>query len=322
MRHLLRIAGKALHRRWAFGLMLLPALAPALAHDAADGPPAKELFGHVEKPAQGAPQAIGGYARGCLSGAAELPVDGPFHQAMRLSRNRTWGHPELVDFLKDLAEKANERAGWPGILLGDLAQPRGGPMLQGHASHQIGLDADIWLMPSPPRRYAADEREEVSAVSVIGAEEEVPQGGDWKVDPTIWTGGHAEVIKAAASDSRVARIFVHPAIKRALCRGAGNDRAWLRKVRPWYGHHYHFHVRLSCPAGSKNCENQAAPPPGDGCGKALDWWFSDAPYRKPGDPPPKPKAPLRMADLPAQCKAVYEAKEKKIVPAAASAASQ
>lgn len=300
-------------------MALSMALAPARAHDAPSAPPAKELFGHVDGPSQGVPRAIGGYARGCLAGAVALPTDGPFHQAMRLSRNRNWGHPELVAFLEELAEEAHKETGWPGILVGDLAQPRGGPMLGGHASHQIGLDADIWLMPSPLRRYTADEREELTAVSVIGAEEEIPSGS-WKVDPTIWTGGHAEIIKAAASDPRVARIFVHPAIKRALCEAAGKDRAWLRKVRPWYGHHYHFHVRLACPPGSKGCTDQSPPPPGDGCDASLDWWFTEAPYRKP-DKPVTPKPPLRLADLPAECKAVYESKEK-IVPAVAPAAAR
>ena len=40
---------------------------------------------------------------------------------------------------------------------------------------------------------------------------------------------------------------VNPAIKKALRRGAGRDRAWLSKVRPWYGHDYHFHDPLLLP---------------------------------------------------------------------------
>ena len=63
---------------------------------------------------------------------------------MRLSRNRNWGHPKLVEFLERLSAKG-AKVGWPGLLVGDMAQPRGGPMLTGHASHQVGLDADIWL---------------------------------------------------------------------------------------------------------------------------------------------------------------------------------
>ena len=290
-----------------FRLVLAAALTATLAMvPAAAEPPAKELFGRVEGPAPLAPKAIGGYARGCLAGAVALPVDGPFHQVMRLSRKRNWGHPELIAYLEELAQKAHEVAGWSGLLIGDLAQPRGGPMLTGHASHQIGLDADIWLMPAPPRSYTAEEREKISAASVIGAKQEVPEG-NWKIDPTLWSGGHAAIVKAAASDARVARIFVHPAIKNALCRTDGKDRAWLRKIRPWYGHHYHFHVRLACPPGSEGCTDQAPPPPGDGCGKELEWWFTEAPYRKP-DKPAKPKPPLRMADLPAACKGVYGAK--------------
>ena len=179
-------------------------------------------------------------------------------------------------------------------------------MLTGHASHQVGLDADIWLMPAPPRKLSVAERESISAASMIGAKEEVPKG-NWKVDPTIWSGGQVELIKAAASDPRVARIFVHPAIKKALCEAAGGDRGWLSRVRPWYGHHYHMHVRLNCPKGAVGCKNQDGPPAGDGCGSALDYWFSKAPYAPPKKPA-KPRPPMTMASLPAACKQVLEAK--------------
>ncbi|MCB1436135.1 MAG: penicillin-insensitive murein endopeptidase [Rhodobiaceae bacterium] len=277
--------------------------APAAAEDAR---PAKELFGHVSGAADLPPNPYGFYTRGCLSGALELPADGPYHQVMRPSRNRAWGHPQLIDYLEKLTERAARATGWPGLLIGDLAQPRGGPMLTGHASHQVGLDADIWLMPAPPRKLSVAERESISAASMIGAKEEVPKG-NWKVDPTIWSGGQVELIKAAASDPRVARIFVHPAIKKALCEAAGGDRGWLSRVRPWYGHHYHMHVRLNCPKGAVGCKNQDGPPAGDGCGSALDYWFSKAPYAPPKKPA-KPRPPMTMASLPAACKQVLEAK--------------
>ena len=116
------------------------------------------------------------------------------------------------------------------------------------------------------------------------------------------------VVKAAASDPRVARIFIFPGAKVEMCKNAGSDRAWLRKVRPWYGHHYHFHVRLSCPKGARGCVDQAPPPPGDGCADAQAWVDNilNPPPPDPNAKPPKPKPDIRLADLPAQCAAVLQ----------------
>ncbi len=119
---------------------------------------AKELFGAMPLPAEGASEPIGFYSRGCMSGGVQLPPDGPYWQAMRLSRNRQWGLPVLVDFIEKLAQDAATKDGWPGLLIGDMSQPRGGPMVSGHASHQVGLDVDIWIDPMPshqPDRQAA-----------------------------------------------------------------------------------------------------------------------------------------------------------------------
>lgn len=264
--------------------------------------PARYLFGAETAPAPLATRSIGSYARGCLAGAVALPVDGATWQVMRLSRNRNWGHPKLVAYLERLAADA-PGLGWNGLLVGDMAQPRGGPMLTGHASHQIGLDADIWLTPMPDRTLSPDEREEMSAVSML-------KDAGMSVDPAIWTDAHARLIARAASDPELERIFVHPAIKRALCDGAADDPAaaeWLRHVRPWYGHHYHFHVRLKCPDGESGCRDQAQPPPGSGCGAELAWWFTDAPYEPKPGAPSKPTETM-LPDLPAACRTVLLAK--------------
>ena len=275
-------------------LLALAALAPSAA---AAEPPAKELFGAAAVPAPRAGAAvIGGYARGCLAGGKALPVDGPAWQAMRLSRNRVWGHPNLVAFVERLALGARAE-GWPGLLVGDMAQPRGGPMLTGHASHQIGLDVDIWLTPMPDRRLSGAEREAISAVSMLAP-------GTREADPTLLTDAHIALVRRAALDPEVARIFVHPGIKQAMCARAPGD--WLAKVRPWWGHDAHFHVRLACPPGERLCRDQEPPPPGDGCGPDLAWWLGEEPWRP--KPPAPPAPPLRLADLPAECAAVLRAR--------------
>jgi penicillin-insensitive murein endopeptidase len=274
-------------------LAMLAAL-PAAAKDK----PANELFGAAQLPAQLPPEPIGFYSRGCMAGGVALPPDGAHWQAMRLSRNRQWGLPILVDFLQNLAREAAVQDGWPGLLVGDMAQPRGGPMLSGHASHQTGLDADIWLTPMPNRRLSAREREDISAVPVV-------EPGPHEVHEEIWTPAHGRLIRRAALDGRVERIFVAPGIKKKLCETAGSDRGWLKKVRPYYGHNYHFHVRLSCPPGAP-CRAQDPPPAGDGCGSNLDYWFSAEPY-KPAPKPAKPAPPVTLADLPKACRTVLQA---------------
>ncbi|WP_321499605.1 penicillin-insensitive murein endopeptidase [Breoghania sp.] len=272
--------------------------------------PARDYFGKVSVPAHMKPEALGSYAKGCQAGAVALPANGEGFQVMRLSRNRFWGQPELIDYLEDLARDV-PKLGWRGLMVGDMAQPRGGPMSSGHASHQIGLDADIWLKEMPAHTMTASERENVSAVSMLRGAINT-KGADRTVDPKKFTDAHARLIRRAANDPRVARIFVSPGIKKALCDFETGNRAWLRVVRPWWGHHYHFHVRLKCPAGEGSCKSQAAPPPGDGCGKELAWWMSDEPWvpkpPKPGEKPAKPKPPLTMAGLPDACVAVLKAR--------------
>jgi penicillin-insensitive murein endopeptidase len=277
-------------------LMVLAVLATAPASAAET--PAKELFGGQPRPAALAPQPIGFYSRGCMAGGMQLAPDGPYWQAMRLSRNRQWALPIYIDFIQTLARDAATQDGWPGLLVGDMAQPRGGPMLTGHASHQTGLDGDIWLTPMPSRRLTAREREEISAIDIT-------EPGPHLVHADRWTAAHGRLIRRAALDPRVERIFVAPGIKKKLCETAGTDRDWLAKVRPYYGHNYHFHVRLSCPKGTP-CKAQSPPPPGDGCGKDLDYWYTAEPY-KPAPKPAQPPKQMLLADLPPMCAAVLAA---------------
>ena len=258
--------------------------------------PAKELFGRRPTPAPLATRSIGYYTSGCIAGAVAMPINGETWQVMRPSRNRNWGHPNLVKFLERLAAKA-PTVGWRGLLVGDMAQPRGGPMLTGHWSHQVGLDADLWLTPMPDRELTRQEREEMMATNVVA--------DDWNdVDPEVWSPAHINILKAAAKDKEVERVLVNPAIKKALCRDVNGDRSWLHKVRPVSGHNYHFHVRIRCPSGDKDCKPQPPAPADEGCGEDLDWWFSKE-ARTPKTTAPRP--PVKMSALPAACRQVLMA---------------
>ena len=128
---------------------------------------------------------------------------------------------------------------------------------------------------------------------------------------------HRELLKQAASDPRVDRIFVAAAVKIEMCKTAKRrDTAWLQKIRPVAGHDTHFHVRLKCPAGARACQTQTPTVAelskgGNGCDETLDWWVTDylnppkaTKKKKPKeDDAPKKKHPRQftMADLPRQC---------------------
>jgi len=256
---------------------------------------AKELFGAERKGSSQPAAALGSYANGCLAGGVQLAQTGPTWQAMRLSRNRNWGHPDLIRYLQRLSREAAKQPGWKGIYIGDLSQPKGGPMLTGHRSHQSGLDADIWMLPASRLNLSRTERENISSISMRRAK------GAFVNDS--WSPAHHRILKAAASDPAVARIFVFPGAKVQMCKDEKGDRTWLRKIRPWWGHHYHFHVRLSCPKGARGCVNQDPPPRGDGCADAQEWVDNilNPPPPDPNAPAPKPRRELVLTDLPQQC---------------------
>ena len=269
--------------------------------------PAKVVFGAEKLPSQGDPEVYGGYALGCMQGAAQLPMTGPTWQVMRPSRNRNWAMPQLVSFLEKISAEAKVKAGWNGFLVGDIAQPRGGPMLTGHASHQIGLDADVWFTPMPDKVLTAKQRETMAPLEMVR---------DHKtLNTDNWSESRARLLMTVAQNPQVERIFMHPPIKAEMCRWAQTqpgDHSWLSKMRPLYGHTFHFHIRIKCPAGMSGCKPQGEPKPDDGtgCGKELAYWMSDEPWKphKPPPGPPKPPpAPLTIKALPAQCRAVAAA---------------
>lgn len=282
-----RLPLSAAARLFAAGLLLAPASA-ALAQAIPAAAPGAVPLAPALAPTLDPPQPIGSYANGCIQGARALAPEGPGYQAVNLSRQRTFGHPVLLDYVTTLAARARTD-GLGRLAVGDLSKPRGGRMESGHASHQIGLDVDLWFdldRPDLPR----PARERLDFPSMV-------DGATQRVDPQRFGPRQRQLLRLAAGDPRVARIFVNPAIKLALCESETGDRSWLRTIRPWFGHDSHFHVRLACPAGAASCVSQDPAPPGDGCGAELLSWFEppkDTPRER-----TKPPAP------PAACVALF-----------------
>jgi penicillin-insensitive murein endopeptidase len=244
-------------------------------------------------PAPGPVRVIGGYGLGCIAGAVELPAQGPGFQEIRSRRSTFWGHPRTIALLELLAKRAHT-AGLPDLYMNDISLPRGGP-IPGHGGHELGLEADIWLDVNPKPVLTLEQRENLEPPSVVR-----PDGRG--VDPTIWTEDHAKLLRLAALLPDVDRLFVNPAIKQELCRTTTGDRTWLRRIRPWWGHAAHFHIRFRCPADQPECVQGAPIPPGDGCDATLQWWFDQL------DLPPKPPSPPRKPPpLPAACRAIMDA---------------
>jgi penicillin-insensitive murein endopeptidase len=273
---------------------------------------ANKLFGSKAVPSQQEAMPIGSYAKGCSAGSAELPENGPTWQAMRLSRERNFGHPMMVQYLMDLSQQAAGLGWGKGLYVGDISQARGGPMTSGHASHQIGLDADIWWLAPKRLNLSRAERESLSSIPMRSA--------DQRTVTDSWGPKAHALLRAAASDPRVDRIFVAAAIKIEICKSASKaDKPWLQKIRPVAGHDTHFHVRLKCPKGARLCETQKPTVSelskgGMGCDDTLMWWVTDylnppkdTKKKKPKpEDEPKKKHPRQftMADLPRQCRDV------------------
>jgi penicillin-insensitive murein endopeptidase len=263
----------------------------AQAQKIAPTPLPSNVWSRVKSPTPGNPNPIGFYTAGCMSGGKTLPLDGTGYQVMRTSRHRYYGNPEMIQLVQDLG-KTMDAAG-SGILVGDMAQPRGGPLPYGHASHQEGLDVDIWFWTDPDqrtRKLTYEEREKLPFITMLDK--------NGKVNPNVFGEEQILKLKTATQNPHVERIFVNPAIKYYLCTTLDKpELAWLHKLRPWPGHDEHFHVRIQCPVGATACTPQAAVDEGDGCAAVIASGGAMPP--DPASPPGTP--PTVAASLPKEC---------------------
>ncbi len=238
-------------------------------------------------------------------------VNGDTWQVMRLSRNRYWGHPSMIALLEAARGQRAQGQGPAGQVFSSAtsASRAAVPHSQGHASHQIGLDADIWLTPMPDRKLSREEREETSAVMMV-------RDDRLDIDPRVFTPRVMYLSSATRPrrSRRVQRIFVNAAIKKALCREAKGDRSWLSKIS--HGglaalplpHPHGVPCRQPAMRGdrSRNPRARAAGPLTSRSGSRTRCCIRS---RRPGHQKPRP--PMTLAQLPTACVTVLNAPDSK-----------
>jgi hypothetical protein len=96
------------------------------------------------------------------------------------------------------------------LLIGDMGMPAGGRFNGGHASHQSGLDVDIFLQLPQTRWSSAHLKPQ--ALDLVARDGK-------RVVPSLWSPQISQLIKLAAEDNDVTRIL--------LTRRSSSSCAWM-----------------------------------------------------------------------------------------------
>ena len=242
-------------------------------------------------------RSIGFYTHGCLAGGVALPINGKTWQVMRLSRNRNWGHPDLVAFLERLAAKvpkvrlaraAGRRHG-AAARRADAHRPRQ-PSGRARCRHLAHADAEDAADARGARGDVGDQR---GRRGQEGRRSEDLDAGPFRADQGGGRGpeGRAHLRQCGDQEGAVPRGRQGP---RLAAQGA-----------PVVGAQLSFPCPHRLPGRQPGCKAQDPAGETEGCGKELDCWFSPGVLNPPPPKePPKPRPPLTMADLPAACRQV------------------
>ncbi len=249
--------------------------------------------------AEGKSEAIGTHNNGCILYSAELNKNGEGYKLPRIERNHNYGHPEMIALLEDYSYRVKEMLG-KDLLIADISKKNGGPIFMLHSSHQTGLDADIWFTLYDDKQNLSSQ--DMASIKPLNMADE-----KLKSVSSYWGSNQEDIIKLFAQSEKVDRIFVNYNIKNYYCSKFRNQD-WQKKIRPWWGHNEHFHIRLKCPQGSEECISKGQEIKDDGCGNDLAWWFSDEAKQ----PKSKKEAEAKLTEeqilerLPNRCKEILK----------------
>lgn len=272
-------------------------------------------WGKISTPISSASSQIyGSYTSGCITNAETLPLEGAGYEVVNPYRNRYHAHPSLTRLIKTLGMWAQSNK-LGKVIIGDIAQPAGGPLTGAHKSHQIGLDADIRMHLLTPGKTIANKNN-FNSTDVVTCQAQKNKFLKYKFHADRWPISSTQLLQRLASEDTVERIFVSAGIKKHLCESFPDNPEWLRKVRPEWGHTGHLHVRLRCPMGMPSCDGQSPVfrDPSDktevGCdGNDYKAWFqaSNLPVNNecvpisPDDPKPYWERVMSSSKFPKEC---------------------
>ena len=196
--------------------------------------------------------SVGTVHDGALRGAAALPLRGPgFHWVSnRGNADARHGIPELVLALTRAAAAVAAAHPESDLAIHDLSFERGGA-IPGHGSHRSGRDADVAY-------YALDASgAEINPTSSLWFRSNGASERGERFDATRT----ALLLRTLVREPSVTvqYVFMAPHLQRAVTRAAGRDRAALARVlrtprgRRVDPHADHFHVRVRCPRGDREC---------------------------------------------------------------------
>lgn len=180
-----------------------------------------------------------------------LPMlEGPGRK-ITAERWKTWATRHTIGQLDQVLRRwAELEPKAPPVLVGNLSSRAGGPLAP-HKSHQSGRDVDLSYIT----KWNGKDRVNWQHVTAENFDPELT----WRLIKLITQDAQVEVIYM---DRRIQRLLLehakrHGTIRRArlgnwLEVAAGSEDALIRHVA---GHQDHFHVRFSCPSGSRKCRS-------------------------------------------------------------------
>lgn len=175
---------------------------------------------------------------------------------------RIWGTQPMISMLKETASDISRR--YPGrdrLQVEDISAKDGGD-IDGHGSHENGLDVDIGYYKANGIEHDPKKTGQTYAPSMVVGN---------RPSPNFDVERNWELMKSLHRHGKVQKIFMDDVLKKELCNYAKSKKDYasninvLRSIRHETNHADHIHVRLRCPANAKKCINLPDPPPGSGC---------------------------------------------------------